>query len=144
MDPGRGCKQLEHRNSIRTSQALRILSTTPDTKLGTRHALMGGTRTPGFASPGTFPSRCFSQPQGFTPSSPPHPCFMMRPLIGFPSLVWTATPSPAHKERRNVRHTAGVPSSGMTTTRTRQPELRLQGDGASKGPQLPTLHRSTA
>jgi hypothetical protein len=50
-------------------------------------------RTPGFASPGTFPSQRFSRPQGFTPPnsaealSSMQPYFMPQPLIGFPSLV---------------------------------------------------------
>jgi len=41
-----------------------------DIKVGVRHAtLFPGLRTPGLASPGTFPSRCFPHPQGFAPPS---------------------------------------------------------------------------
>jgi hypothetical protein len=40
-----------------------------DIQVEVRHAtLLPALRTPGFALPGTFPSRCFSHPQGFTPS----------------------------------------------------------------------------
>lgn len=42
-----------------------------DIQVEVRHAtLLPAPRTPGFASPGTFPSRCFSHPQGFAPPSP--------------------------------------------------------------------------
>jgi hypothetical protein len=47
----------------------RILSTTSRFRI--RYAtLLPVSRTPGFASPGTFPSRCFSHPQGFAPPNP--------------------------------------------------------------------------
>jgi hypothetical protein len=42
-----------------------------DIQVGVRYApLLPASRAPGFASPGTFPSRRFSHPQGFAPPSP--------------------------------------------------------------------------
>jgi hypothetical protein len=101
-----------------------------DTKLGTRHALTDGTRTPGLASPGTFPSRCFSHPQGFTPSSPLHPSFMMQPLIGFPSLVWTATHSACPlgtRERASQNRCPELMDDHHADAATRTPPPRRRG-----------------
>jgi hypothetical protein len=86
--PGRSEAASSHTTvPIRTSQVLRILSAISDTKFGTRGDLTTAPRTPGLTGPGTFPSRRFSHPQGFAPSSLLRSCFIPQPLIGFPSLV---------------------------------------------------------
>jgi hypothetical protein len=85
------------RENLAAIPELCVLSAISDTQARIRSTEVA--RLPGFASPSSFPSRCFSHPQGFTSCVSLQPYFMLLPLIGFaPSEFfprWKPQPSPA-------------------------------------------------
>jgi hypothetical protein len=84
---------------------------------------------PGFPSPGLFPSRRFSRPQGFAPSETARACSIPQPLLGF-RLQSPPFGSNALSGRPVVLHAPPVP----TATRRKRPAIgAARRSGTPKG-----------